>query len=112
MQAPIIIRIEGLNDYLEAMSKVAFQPGMSWKVVDAKWPGIKEAFHGFDVESVADMRESDLDELPNDARVILGTSVGLGQRISLLVSAAVGLTDQSPDFQFTVSLPMTFDWFQ
>ncbi len=48
----------------------------------------------------------------NDARFVLGTSVGLAPRISLLVSAAVGLTDESPDFQFTVSLPMTFEWFR
>ncbi|MCH8064133.1 MAG: DNA-3-methyladenine glycosylase I [Chloroflexi bacterium] len=70
MPEPTRIRIDGLRDYLEALSKAVFQPGMSWKVVDAKWPGIKEAFHDFDVESVADMGESDLDELTNDTRVI------------------------------------------
>ncbi len=70
MQAPTRIQPEGLPDYLEVLSKAVFQPGMSWKVVDAKWPGIKEGFHDFDVESVADMSESDLDELTNDTRVI------------------------------------------
>ena len=48
----------------------------------------------------------------NSSSLVLGTSVGLIPRMSLLVSVAMGLTDQSPDFQFTVSLPMTFDWFQ
>lgn len=47
----------------------------------------------------------------NSSSLILGTSVGLLPRMSLLVSAAVGLTDESPDFQFTVSLPMSFALF-
>ena len=70
MEAPTRIKPESLRDYLEVLSKTVFQPGMSWKVVDAKWPGIKEAFHDFEVEIVADMGESELDELTNDTRVI------------------------------------------
>lgn len=70
MQAPTRIKPEGLRDYLEVMSKAVFQAGMSWKVVDTKWPGIKEAFHDFDVEFVAAMGEGQLDQLTNDARVI------------------------------------------
>ena len=70
MPTPKMIQPEGPNDYLEVLSKAVFQAGMSWKVVDAKWPGIKEAFLDFDVQSVADMGESQLDELTNDARVI------------------------------------------
>ena len=70
MQAPNRILIKGPNDYLEVLSKAVFQAGMSWKVVDAKWPGIKEAFRDFDVETVADLGESELDGLTNDTRVI------------------------------------------
>ena len=44
MHAPERIEPAGLADYLEVMSKSVFQPGMSWKVVAAKWPGIREAF--------------------------------------------------------------------
>ena len=47
----------------------------------------------------------------NDARIVLGASVGLSQNMSLLLSAAAGLTDESPDFQFSVSLPINFDLF-
>ncbi len=47
----------------------------------------------------------------NDGRLSLGTSIGFGPTTSLLVSATAGLTEQSPDFQFTVSLPMTFSLF-
>jgi hypothetical protein len=47
----------------------------------------------------------------NDARLILGTSVGIGPRTSLTFNASAGLTQQSPDFAFTISLPMTFSLF-
>jgi 3-methyladenine DNA glycosylase Tag len=59
-----------LNDYLEVMSKSVFQSGMSWKVIDNKWPGTQEAFHGFDVQTVADFHEKDIDDLTKDTRVI------------------------------------------
>ncbi len=47
----------------------------------------------------------------NDARLVLGTSIGLSSDITLLVSVAAGLTSTSPDFQFTVSLPIVFNLF-
>ena len=59
-----------LADYLEVMSKSVFQAGMSWRVVEAKWPEIRQAFRGFDPAVVADLTEKDLDELTNDQRVI------------------------------------------
>ena len=47
-QAPEQIEPKSLNDYLEAMSKAVFEPGMSWRVVQAKWPTTQEAFKFFD----------------------------------------------------------------
>jgi hypothetical protein len=47
----------------------------------------------------------------NDARLLIGASVGLSPHTSLLFTAAAGLTDQSPDFQFTVRVPITFQLF-
>ncbi|TME60123.1 MAG: hypothetical protein E6I54_11420 [Chloroflexi bacterium] len=46
-----------LDDYLEHLSKGVFQAGISWRVVEAKWPSITKAFHGFDVERVARMSD-------------------------------------------------------
>ncbi len=60
----------GLADYLEIMSKAVFQSGISWRVVDSKWPDIREAFQGFDPEWVAAQGEAELDELAQDRRVI------------------------------------------
>lgn len=47
----------------------------------------------------------------NDARLILGTSVGVAPGTTLTFNASAGLTNQSPDFAFTISLPITFSLF-
>lgn len=59
-----------LSGYLDAMARVMFQTGISWRVVDAKWPGIREAFRGFDPDRVAKLRPADIDRLMGDTRVI------------------------------------------
>ena len=68
--APPQIDPKTLGDYLEVMSKAVFQSGMSWKVVDSKWPGIREAFLEFDADAVAKMGEREIDALATDTRVI------------------------------------------
>ena len=67
---PEKITPKSLNDYLEIMSKSVFQSGMSWKVVENKWPGTREAFQGFDVQTVADFHEKDIEDLMQDKRVV------------------------------------------
>ena len=44
----------------------------------------------------------------HDARLSLGASVGLTDRLSLVMSTAAGLTDESPDFSFSVRIPYVF----
>lgn len=68
--APKQVKVRSLNDYLEVISKVVFQSGMSWKMIENKWPGIQEAFDGFDVNKVADYDERDIERLSQDTRVI------------------------------------------
>jgi 3-methyladenine DNA glycosylase Tag len=58
------------GDYLEVMTKAVFQSGMSWDVVNAKWPGFQEAFDGFDAERIADYTPDDVDRLAADKRII------------------------------------------
>ena len=48
---PEQIKPKALGDYLEVMSKGTFQSGMSWAVVEAKWPGIRTAFKDFDIDA-------------------------------------------------------------
>ncbi len=70
MQPPGQITPTSLADYLEVLSKAVFESGMSWRVVEAKWPGFREAFAGFDPESVASFSPDDVDRLTNDTRII------------------------------------------
>jgi DNA-3-methyladenine glycosylase I len=67
---PKQIRPKSLADYLEQLSKIAFQAGLSGRVVEAKWENIRRAFHGFDPERVARMTPAAVDKLVADERVI------------------------------------------
>lgn len=70
MEPPKQIQPTKLADYLEVLTKAVFESGMSWKVVEAKWPGFREAFHGFDPATVAGFTPDDLDRLTTDTRII------------------------------------------
>lgn len=56
--------------WLAAMAKGIFQAGISWTVVNNKWPGIEEAFDHFAIGRTALMSEDRLDELLADTRII------------------------------------------
>ena len=97
MTQPERIHPKGLGDYLEIMTKAVFQSGISWKVVESKWPGIKEAFKDFDTEVIAGFSEPELDELSQDTRVIRNR-----RKLSAIVSNAqrmVELDEEHGRFQ-------------
>lgn len=56
--------------WLAAMARAVFNAGFNWKVIDAKWPGFEEAFHGFDPGRCALMSDSDFDALVQDTRIV------------------------------------------
>ena len=70
MHGPEKIHPRNLADYLEIMSKAVFQTGISWRVVDFKWTGIKEAFKGFDPVAISHFTQKNIDALVADTRVI------------------------------------------
>ena len=70
MEGPKQIKPKRLNDYLEVMSKAVFQSGMSWQVVEAKWPGFREAFFDFDPDRIAHLSPREVDGLAADTRII------------------------------------------
>jgi DNA-3-methyladenine glycosylase I len=70
MHSPAKIDVKGLSDYLAALSVAVFEPGLNWRVVESKWPGIVEAFDGFDVRTVAGYTALDEDRLLADSRMI------------------------------------------
>lgn len=101
------IQPSSLDDYLEVMSKAVFQSGMSWKVVEAKWPGTREAFHNFDIAEVAAFNEKDLEDLSQDTRVIRNQ-----RKLSAIVSNArkmIALDEEYGTFQKYLRLQEDFD---
>ena len=60
----------GLAGYLEALSRPVFQAGMNWRVIDAKWAAIREAFAWFDPVTVAEYGSEDVARLLADPQVV------------------------------------------
>ena len=71
---PKQIKPKSLADYLEVLSRIAFEAGLSWRVVEAKWDDIRKAFHGFDPDRVARMTPRGVEKLVGDERVIRSRS--------------------------------------
>lgn len=109
---PEQIKPKSLDDYLEVMSKAVFQSGISWKVVEAKWPSTREAFYNFDIQKVANLDDKDIDELSQDTRVIrnyrkLNAIVSNAQRIITLDEEYKGFKNylrSQADFDATLTM--------
>ncbi len=60
----------GDDRWLAAMAQGIFSAGFVWKVVENKWPGFEEVFHGFDPSKVATRTDKQLDKMASDRRII------------------------------------------
>ena len=58
------------DDFLEQLTKPVMQAGINWRVVDAKWAGIRKGFHSFKAERVSRMSDREIDALMKDEKVI------------------------------------------
>jgi DNA-3-methyladenine glycosylase I len=56
--------------YFENMSRIIFQAGLNWRVIDQKWPTIKKAFLNFNIEKIACFTDADVQRLMKDAGII------------------------------------------
>ncbi|WP_299852566.1 DNA-3-methyladenine glycosylase I [uncultured Roseovarius sp.] len=56
--------------WLAEMSKFVFRTGLNWSVIENKWPGFEEAFHGFDIGRCALMDDVMFDALLTDTRIV------------------------------------------
>jgi DNA-3-methyladenine glycosylase I len=57
-------------EYFERMSRAIFTAGLSWAMVEKKWPNFRKAFAGFSPERVAKMTEEDVTSLMSDAGIV------------------------------------------
>ena len=60
----------GDDRILSEFTKRVFQAGFNWKVIENKWDGFEEAFHGFDIGRNAFMSDDDFDAHVKDTRIV------------------------------------------
>ena len=63
-------RPKNLAGYLEGLSRPVFQAGISWRVIEGKWDGIRKAFNDFDPEKVAAFEPKQVDALLANEAVV------------------------------------------
>jgi len=61
-----------LNDdkYFENMTRVIFQAGLGWKMIDKKWPNFQKAFADFSIDKVAQFGDKAIESLMKDEGII------------------------------------------
>ena len=60
----------GDDAYFEIMTRVIFLAGLSWRMIDEKWPNFKKAFNNFSIAEVAKFDEKDIKRLMGDAGIV------------------------------------------
>jgi len=64
------VPITGESAYLERLTLEAFQSGLSWLTILNKRDAFREAFAGFDADTVATYDDADVARLMEDARIV------------------------------------------
>lgn len=59
--------------YLAEMTQCVFRSGFVWKIIENKWPGFEEAFHGFDVATCAMLSEEEQERLAQNQAIVRNT---------------------------------------
>ena len=54
----------------ELMTRVVFQGGLSWDLIERKWPDFQRAFTDFSIDEVANFDDDKLADLIEDASII------------------------------------------
>ncbi len=63
-------RPEGDDIYFENMARVIFLAGLSWGMINRKWPNFKKAFENFSIEKVAGFDDEDVKRLMADPSIV------------------------------------------
>jgi DNA-3-methyladenine glycosylase I len=58
------------DNYFANMTRVIFLAGLSWKMIDKKWPNFQKAFKNFSIDDVARFAEKDVERLLSDAGIV------------------------------------------
>jgi hypothetical protein len=60
----------GDDGYFEALTRLVFQVGFRWELVDSRWAAFQVAFEWFDLATVASFTESDVARLRSDPGIV------------------------------------------
>ena len=60
----------GDDRWLANFSRCVFNSGFNWKVIEKKWPGFEEAFHGFNLNFLAMLPDEEYEALLKDTRIV------------------------------------------
>jgi DNA-3-methyladenine glycosylase I len=56
--------------YFENMTRVIFIAGLSWKMIDKKWPNFRKAFKDFSINEVASFGDKDVEQLLSNPGIV------------------------------------------
>lgn len=59
-----------MTDFLSMMTKVVFQAGFVWRVIDNKWSDFETVFFGFDPGKIILLSPEQLEGFAKDARIV------------------------------------------
>ncbi len=62
------------DGYFENMSRVIFQAGLNWTVIDKKWATTQKAFADFSIPKVAQFTQADQTRLKQDSGIVRNKS--------------------------------------
>jgi DNA-3-methyladenine glycosylase I len=84
--------LHGETALFERMSLEAFQSGLSWLIILRKRPAFRAAFADFDIATVADFDERDVDRLLADAGIVRNRA-----KIEATINNAQRIIDSVPE---------------
>ena len=79
--------------FLSMMTKVVFQAGFVWRVIENKWPEFETVFFGFDPQKVVLLSPEQLETFGKDTRIVRNM-----QKIISVPQNANYINDKSRDF--------------
>ena len=58
------------NGYFENLTRIIFQSGLNWRVIENKWRNFRESFKALSTDSVSKLSDDDVEKLMNNKGII------------------------------------------
>jgi len=56
--------------YFENMTRIIFQGGLNWRIIDKKWHNFRKAFSDFSIDTVARFDDAEVERLLQDSGIV------------------------------------------